>query len=159
MHIRIIAVGKLKERFWREAAQEYLKRLGAFASVEIIEVAEEKLSENPQPAEIEASLKKEAARIVRLIPDKATVISLAIKGQSFSSKDLAGYIEKLRLGGSSYLVFMIGGSYGLAEEAYPKPELVLSFSAMTFPHQMMRVVLLEQLYRSFQIINKGKYHK
>lgn len=159
MHIRIIAVGKLKERFWREAAQEYIKRLGAFASVETIEVAEEKLSENPQPAEIEASLKKEAARIVRLIPDKAAVISLAIKGQSFSSEDLAGYIEKLCLGGSSYLVFIIGGSYGLAEDAYSKHELMLSFSAMTFPHQMMRVILLEQLYRSFQIINKGKYHK
>jgi len=154
MQIRVIAVGKLKEKYWREAALEYLKRLNTYARVEIIEVAEERIAENPSASEIRISLNKEGERILNSLAPNSCVIPLAIEGRMLSSVQLAGYFDRLALEGKSQLAFIIGGSHGLAPEVLARGDYLLSFSAMTFPHQMMRVILLEQVYRSFKI-NKG----
>ncbi|MHB8157285.1 MAG: 23S rRNA (pseudouridine(1915)-N(3))-methyltransferase RlmH [Desulfocucumaceae bacterium] len=159
MLIRIIAVGRLKEQYWRAAAQEYQKRLGPYARIDIVEIAEEKLADNPAPAEIEQGLKKEAERITKLLQPGAVIIPLAIAGKNLSSEELAARIERWQLEGKSQLELIIGGSHGLASEVLERATFTLSFSAMTFPHQMMRVILLEQLYRAFSIIGGGKYHK
>jgi rRNA large subunit m3Psi methyltransferase RlmH len=159
MNIKIIAVGKLKEKYWRDAAEEYVKRLGAYCSTEIIEIRESRLQANPSAADEEAVKAAEGDDILRRIGREDYVITLEIKGKGLSSEQLAEKIDRLALEGKSNLAFVIGGSLGLSPEVSSRADFKLSFSAMTFPHQMMRVVLLEQIYRSFKIIRNETYHK
>lgn len=159
MQIKLIVVGKLKERYWREAADEYLKRLSPFAKIDILEVAEERLPDNPSGQEILQCLKKEGERIEKQCASSQLMIPLAIRGKQLTSEEFAAQIEKFSLEGKNQLAFIIGGSYGLSDGIVDRGAFSLSFSPMTFPHQMMRVILLEQLYRAFSIINGGKYHK
>ncbi len=157
--ISIICVGKIKEKYWNEAILEYSKRLSRYCRLYIIEVADEKTPEDASEALKEQILKKEADRIAEHIDDKAKVITLEIRGKSFSSEGFADFIEKQGVEGISHLQFIIGGSLGLHYSILKRSDLGISFSDMTFPHQMMRVILLEQIYRSFRIINNEPYHK
>lgn len=159
MQIKIIAVGKLKEKYWREAVLEYLKRLTAMAKVEVIEVSEEKIADNPSKAEIEQAKEKEGDRILKILPPSFFLIPLVIEGKNLSSQDFSQYLGKLSLDGKSQIAFVIGGSYGLSPQVINKGDFLLSFSSMTFPHQMMRVILLEQIYRSLKILKGEPYHK
>jgi 23S rRNA (pseudouridine1915-N3)-methyltransferase len=159
MQIRIIAVGKLKEKYWQEAIREYSKRIRPYAVVEIKEVVEEKVSARPSPLEIEQALHKEGVRIAKLIPSFAYIIPLAITGERLSSEELAGFLDQLTLTGKSKIVFIIGSSYGISREILAKGNFILSFSPLTFPHQLMRVILLEQIYRSMKILKHEPYHK
>ncbi|MGX8773688.1 MAG: 23S rRNA (pseudouridine(1915)-N(3))-methyltransferase RlmH [Bacillota bacterium] len=159
MNIKIIAVGKLKESYWRDAVSEYSKRLGAYCSLEIIEVKESRLRANPSAADEEAVKTAEGGDILRHIDREDYVITLEIKGRGLSSEQLAEKLESLALEGKSSLTFVIGGSLGLSPEVSRRADFRLSFSAMTFPHQMMRVVLLEQIYRGFKINRNETYHK
>jgi 23S rRNA (pseudouridine1915-N3)-methyltransferase len=159
MLIRIIAVGKLKEKYWQDAVKEYRKRMEPYTKVEIVEIGEEKLPEHPSAAEIKLALTKEGESIRRQIPPSSYVICLAIKGKMLSSEELSDFISRQTLQGHSKIVFIIGSSYGLSQEVLGDGDFLLSFSPMTFPHQMMRVILLEQLYRSFKIAKGEPYHK
>lgn len=159
MRITIISVGKLKEKYWKDAIEEYKKRLSKYCKLEIIELPDEKIPENSSLAEEEQILKKEGQRIIKAIKQDALVIALAIDGKMFSSEQFAAQIEKDTTQGLSHLIFIIGGSLGLSKEVRNKSDRLLSFSAMTFPHQMMRVILLEQIYRAIRIIKKEPYHK
>lgn len=159
MRITIACVGKVKEKFYRDAIQEYAKRLSRYVKLDIQEVADEKTPENASLALEKEIKEKEGNRLLKKIPDNAYVIALAIEGQALSSTDLAGKIEKLGLSGNSHIVFVIGGSLGLSPQALGRADDKLSFSKMTFPHQLMRVILLEQIYRSYRIINGEPYHK
>lgn len=159
MRITIACVGKVKEKFYRDAIQEYAKRLGRYVKLDIQEVADEKTPENASLALEKEIKEKEGDRLLKKIPDNAYVIALAIEGQALSSTDLAGKIEKLGLSGNSHIVFVIGGSLGLSPQVLGRADEKLSFSKMTFPHQLMRVILLEQIYRSYRIINGEPYHK
>ncbi|MBQ6402093.1 MAG: 23S rRNA (pseudouridine(1915)-N(3))-methyltransferase RlmH [Firmicutes bacterium] len=159
MNIRIIAIGKLKEKYWQDAVQEYAKRLSAYCRLEIVELKESPLRANPSAAEEEAVKREEGQEILRRIRREDYVITLEIKGKTMSSVQLAEKLERLGLEGRSEVAFVIGGSLGLSEEVSQRADLKLSFSAMTFPHQMMRVILLEQIYRSFKIIRGETYHK
>lgn len=159
MKIRIIAIGKLKEKYWEEAVREYSKRLSAYCSLEIIELKESPLRSNPSRADEEEVIRQEGRDILSRIGREDYVISLEIRGKSLDSEELAWNIERLAINGRSVIDVIIGGSLGLSEEVSQRADLRLSFSAMTFPHQMMRVILLEQLYRSFKIIRGETYHK
>ena len=159
MNIRIIAVGKLKEKYWRDAAAEYSKRLGAYCNIEVTEIKESPLRANPSAADEEAVKIAEGEDILRHIGKSDYVITLEIKGKSLTSEQLADKIASLALEGKSNLAFVIGGSLGLSAEVSRRADFKLSFSAMTFPHQMMRVILLEQIYRSFKINRNETYHK
>lgn len=159
MRITIACVGKVKEKFYRDAIQEYAKRLSRYVKLDIQEVADEKTPENASLALEKEIKEKEGNRLLKKIPDNAYVIALAIEGQALSSTDLAGKIEKLGLSGNSHIVFAIGGSLGLSPQVLGRADEKLSFSKMTFPHQLMRVILLEQIYRSYRIINGEPYHK
>lgn len=159
MRITIACVGKVKEKFYRDAIQEYAKRLSRYVKLDIQEVADEKTPENASLALEKEIKEKEGNRLLKKIPDNAYVIALAIEGQALSSTDLAEKIEKLGLSGNSHIVFVIGGSLGLSPQALGRADDKLSFSKMTFPHQLMRVILLEQIYRSYRIINGEPYHK
>ncbi len=159
MRITIIAVGKLKERYWSAAVEEYLKRLQPYARIEIKEVAEERGAENPIAAEINRVKEKEGERIIKLLPPSCYTVPLAIEGGMLSSEDLAAMLTRLSLEGKSHITFIIGGSNGLAQEVLQRGDFCLSFSPLTFPHQMMRVILLEQIYRGFKIIKGEPYHK
>lgn len=159
MNIRIIAVGKLKEKYWRDAVAEYAKRLGAYCSLEIIEVRESQLRANSSAADEEAVKTAEGEDILRHISKGDYVITLEIKGKGLTSEQLAEKIAGLVLEGKSTIDFVIGGSLGLSADVSRRADFKLSFSAMTFPHQMMRVVLLEQIYRSFKINRNETYHK
>ena len=159
MNIRIIAVGKLKEKYWRDAVSEYVKRLGAYCSIEITEVRESRLPANPSAADEAAVKVAEGEDILRYISKGDYVITLEIKGKKLSSEQLADKMESLALGGKSNVAFVIGGSLGLSPEVSRRADFKLSFSDMTFPHQMMRVILLEQIYRSFKINRNETYHK
>ena len=159
MNITIIAIGKLKEKYWREAVAEYSKRLGAYCRLKIIELKESPLSANPSKADEEAVKAAEGKEILDKISKSDYVITLEIKGKGLSSEQLADKIETLSIDGKSSVVFIIGGSLGLSPEVSSRADYKLSFSAMTFPHQMMRVILLEQIYRSFKIIRGETYHK
>ena len=158
MKVRIIAVGKLKEKYWTEACGEYVKRLSAYCTVEIIEVKESPLRGN-SPADEEEVRRSEGRDILGKIGKDDYVITLEIKGRALDSEELAFNIERLGISGKSTVDFVIGGSLGLSEEVSGRADMKLSFSAMTFPHQMMRVILLEQIYRSFKIIRGETYHK
>lgn len=159
MNIEIISVGKLKEKYWKMAVDEYLKRLSAYAKVKIIEVSDEEDSENFSKREVENAKIREGKRILEKISDKSFVITLEIEGNALSSEAFANYISEEMLSGNSDMTFVIGGSNGLSKEVSDRADYKLSFSKMTFPHQLMRVILLEQIYRAFRIINGHPYHK
>ena len=159
MHITIIAIGKLKEKYLRDGINEYLKRLQSYAKVEIIELADEKEPYNASAAEEEQIKIKEGDRIKAKIKPDSYVIALAIAGKQFTSPALAQKIDSLSSAGNSHLTFVIGGSLGLSDEILRSADLLLSFSELTFPHQLMRLILLEQIYRSFRIIKGEPYHK
>ena len=159
MTLRVCAVGKIKEKFFKEALSEYGKRLFKYCKLEMIEVADEKTREGASSLEEQMVLDKEGKRLMEKIPERSFVIALAIKGKEMDSPELAKNMEKLFLEGKSDITFVIGGSLGLSEELYQRADLLLSFSRMTFPHQLMRVILLEQIYRSFRINSGEPYHK
>lgn len=159
MKITVIAVGKLKERYLRDGCDEYLKRLGAYSRVNIVEISEERCSENPSRAEIEAVKDKEGKRIISKIPKGAFVVPMCIEGEQMSSEDFSRRIEEISIKGFGEIVFIIGGSFGMSDEVKSLGGLKLSFGRMTLPHQLMRMILLEQIYRAFSILNNGKYHK
>lgn len=159
MNINIIAIGKLKEKYWVDAVKEYSKRLGSYCTLNITELKESPLRANPSPADEEAVKKAEGADILSRIKSSDYVITLEIKGKGLSSEQLASKIDDLGINGKSSIVFVIGGSLGLSAEVSRRADFKLSFSSMTFPHQMMRVILLEQIYRSFKIIRHEAYHK
>lgn len=159
MNITVIAIGKLKEKYWVDAIKEYSKRLGGYCSLNIIELKESPLRANPSAADEQAVKNAEGADILSRIKPTDFVITLEIKGKALSSEQLADKIENLAINGRSSIVFVIGGSLGLSQEVSKHADFKLSFSAMTFPHQMMRVILLEQIYRAFKIIRNEAYHK
>lgn len=157
--ITLLCVGKLKERYWREAVEEYQKRLSAFCRLSIVEVEEERLPDNPSPAQIAHTLEAEGARLLAKVPTGAAIYALCIEGKEMDSPTLSASLDKLTVDGVSHIVFIIGGSWGLSEEVKRAARVRLSMSPMTFPHQLARVMLLEQLYRAGQISLGGKYHK
>lgn len=159
MNISIIAVGKLKEKYLKQGIDEYIKRLSAYAKVEIIEVADEKAPEQLSDAEMMQIKQKEGERILAKIAQDTYVIALAIEGKMWSSEQLASELDKLATYGKSKIAFVIGGSLGLSDEVLKRADEKLSFSKMTFPHQLMRLILLEQVYRSFRINRGEPYHK
>lgn len=159
MKITILAVGKLKEKYWKQAISEYEKRLSAYSKIEIIEVPDEKAPENMSDKEIEQVKEKEGQRLLAKIKPQATVITLEIQGKMLSSEGLAEEMQRRMTQGQSDFVFVIGGSNGLHEDVLQRSNYALSFSKMTFPHQMMRVVLIEQVYRAFKIMRGETYRK
>lgn len=159
MNIKIIGVGKLKEKYLVQAMQEYLKRLQAYAKVEVIELADEKAPENLSETQMMQIKDKEGERILAKIKDQEYVIALAIEGKNPSSEAFAQKIENLGIQGKSQLVFVIGGSLGLSPDVMQRSNAQISFGKMTFPHQLMRVMLTEQIYRAFRIIHNQPYHK
>lgn len=159
MKITILAVGKIKEKYFTEAIKEYSKRLSRYATLKIIEVDDEKTPDHAPPALAAQIRQREGERLLKALKDDAYLIALAIDGQSLDSPALAQTIEKLGVQGHAHLAFLIGGSLGLSQEVLSKADLRLSFSKLTFPHQLMRVILLEQIYRSFRIIKNEPYHK
>lgn len=159
LSVNVICVGNLKEKYLKDAVAEYQKRLKAFCKFDIIELPEQKLSDNPSENEIKTALSKEAEKIISKIPKGSAVIPMAIEGKELSSEKLAQKIEDFSLKGFSCLSFVIGSSFGLADEVKKKADFLLSMSPMTFPHQLARVMLCEQIYRAFSINNNTKYHK
>lgn len=159
MNITVIALGKLKEKYLTDAISEYSKRISAYGRLQIIELPPVRLSDNPSQTEIDNALSKEAEEIKKKIPNNSYVFSLCIEGKEKSSESFAKAINDAAINGKSNLVFIIGSSFGLSPEIKSLSDFKLSFSPMTFPHQLMRVMLLEQIYRAFQINNNGKYHK
>lgn len=158
MNVTVIAVGKLKESFLRDGCAEYVKRLGAYAKVNIIEINEERCSDNPSDSEIQNVIKKEGERILKKIPKGAAIIPLCIEGKEYDSRDFSAQLENIALN-SSHICFVIGGSFGLDAEVKAMGKVKLSFGKMTLPHQLARMVLMEQVYRAFSISNNSKYHK
>lgn len=159
MKITIITVGKLKEKYLKDAIAEYSKRLSKYCKLDIIEVADEKTPEHASEVVEEAIRAKEAERILKYVKDDAYVITLEIGGKQLSSEEFAEKIEKLGVQGTSHIIFIIGGSIGLGKDVLAKSDYALSFSKMTFPHQLMRVILLEQIYRCYRINANEPYHK
>ena len=159
MNITVVSVGKLKEKYLREAIQEYAIRLTKYCKLDIVEVSDEKAPENMSEAMEAAVRYKEGQAILKQLRDDTYVIALAIQGKQLSSEKFADMIHDLGLRGKSNIAFVIGGSIGLSEEVLKRADYHLSFSAMTFPHQLMRVILLEQVYRGFRIIKGEPYHK
>lgn len=158
-NVTIICVGKLKEQYLRDACSEYQKRLTRFCKINIVEISESKLSDNPSEAEIEAALAKECSEISSKISSGARVITMCIEGEKLSSVKFAEKIDGFAVSGSGNLCFIIGSSFGIADELKNKSDFKMSMSDMTFPHQLARVMLLEQIYRAFMINNNCKYHK
>ena len=159
LNIKIICVGKLKEKFYIAAAAEYIKRLGALCRLEVEELPESRLSAQPSEAEVEAALRKEGESIALRIPSGALTVALCVEGKQLSSLRFSQFLEACALKGRSKLCFLIGSSVGLSEEVKEKAEVRMSMSEMTFPHHLARIMLLEQLYRAFQIRDGSKYHK
>ena len=159
MNISIISVGKLKEKYLKSGIEEYTKRLGSYTKISEIEVADEKAPEQLSEADMEIVKKKEADRILAKISPDAYVIALAIDGKMKTSEQLAKDIESLMTYGRSKIVFVIGGSLGLHDEVLKRADEKLSFSKMTFPHQLMKLILVEQVYRAFRIMKNEPYHK
>ena len=155
----MIAVGKIKEKYLKDAITEYGKRLSRYCKLEVIEVADEKTPEQASEAVEESIRAKEGERLLKHIRDDMYVITLEIGGKMLTSEEFAEKIETLGVQGKSSIAFVIGGSIGLGEEVLKRSDFALSFSKMTFPHQLMRVVLLEQVYRGYRIINGEPYHK
>lgn len=159
MKISVLTVGKIKEKYLRDAIAEYSKRLSRYCKLEIIEVSDEKTPDNASEHEEDLIRAKEGERLKKYIKDGAYVIALAIQGKQTTSEGFAEKIHNLGLKGESHIVFIIGGSIGIDRTILKEADELLSFSQMTFPHQLMRVVLLEQIYRAFRIINGEPYHK
>lgn len=159
MNIRIIAVGKIKEKYIQDGIKEYRKRLARYCSLEIIEIDDEKAPEKLSLKEMEIVKEKEGERILAKIPQSSFVISLVIEGKEISSEELSEKISDLMVEGVSDITFIIGGSLGLSDKVIATSNFKLSFSKMTFPHQLMRMILLEQIYRSWRIIKNEPYHK
>ncbi|MCI5958840.1 MAG: 23S rRNA (pseudouridine(1915)-N(3))-methyltransferase RlmH [Lachnospiraceae bacterium] len=159
MKITIISVGKIKEKFYREAIAEYAKRLSSYCKFEIIELQDEKTPDKAS-AETERLIKeKEAERIMKAVDEKGYLIALAINGKAYDSVQFSQHIEKLMITGNSHIQFVIGGSLGLADSVLKLADEYISFSHFTFPHQLMRVILAEQIYRAYRIMNHEPYHK
>lgn len=159
LKVSIIFVGTVKERYLTDAIAEYEKRLSAYCSLSNIFIKDEKLTEKASPAEISAALKREGERILAAIPPRAYTIALCVEGKQLASEKFSEKLSALGVEGYSEVCFVIGGSDGLSDEVKRAANLKLSISEMTFPHQLMRVILLEQLYRAFNIAAGGKYHK
>lgn len=159
MNIRLICIGNIKEKFNIQAIEEFSKRLNAYVNFEIIELDEVKLPNKPSEAQIRDGLEKEAENILKKIRDRSYIICLAIEGKQLDSVKFSEKIQKLAIDGYSDIVFIIGSSYGLSEKIKNKSNFKLSFSKMTFPHQLMRVILVEQIYRAFKIMKNEAYHK
>ena len=159
LNITIIAIGKLKEQYLRDASAEYQKRLSASCKLNIVELNPEKLSDNPSAKEIENALNNEGKKIIEKIPKGARVYSMCIEGKQRTSEELSREIDNLALEGVSNIVFIIGGSFGLSDDVKKLSAYRLSMSKMTFPHQIARIMLLEQIYRAMQISIGTKYHK
>lgn len=159
MKITLITVGKIKEKFYEAAIAEYSKRLSRYCKLEILQVADEKTPDNASSVVEEQIKDKEGERILSQMKDGAYVIALAIEGKMLNSEELSEKIETLGINGVSQIIFVIGGSLGLAKKVLQRADFLLSFSPMTFPHQLMRVILLEQVYRGYRIMMKEPYHK
>lgn len=159
MNISVICVGKLKEKYWSDAAAEYSKRLKSYCTLSVRELKEARLAANASPADEEAVKDAEGREILDAVKPGDFAISLEIKGKRLSSEGLAENISQLALDGKSNITFIIGGSLGLSDEVSRRADMKISFSDMTFPHQMMRVILLEQIYRAFKINRNETYHK
>lgn len=159
MKITILCVGKIKERFFREGIAEYKKRLSKYCKLEVVEVADEKTPDRASEAEEQKIKGKEAERLEKYIKKDAYIVVLVIEGEMLDSVELAEKIDKLGIGGKSHLMFIIGGSLGLDDIIIKQADYKLSFSKMTFPHQMMRMILMEQIYRSYRILKNEPYHK
>lgn len=159
MKITILTVGKIKEKYLTMAIDEYKKRLSRYCKLEILEVADEKTPDGASEAEERIIKNKEGERLLALIKPQSYVIALAIEGEMLSSPGLAEKIEKIGVSGSGHITLVIGGSLGLSDAVLDRADYKLSFSRMTFPHQLMRVILLEQVYRAYKIINGEPYHK
>ena len=159
INITVIALGRLKEKYMREFCEEYQKRLSAYCRLNIIELTPKALSDNPSQTEIQQALEAEAQQIKAKIPANSYIFSMCIEGKQMPSEAFSQKISKLAVDGKSNLVFIIGSSFGLSEQIKKMSDECFSMSEMTFPHQMARVMLLEQLYRAFQISSGGKYHK
>ena len=157
--ITVLCVGKLKERFYQEAAAEYVKRLGRHCKLDVVELPESRLPEDPSPGEIQRALAAEAAAIREKLPRGGAVIALCIEGKPCSSVELSRRMQELAVSGKSQLTFLIGGSVGLAEDLKRQADWRLSMSPITFPHHLARTMLLEQIYRAYQIAGGAKYHK
>ena len=157
--VKIIALGRLKEKYLREASDEYIKRMSAYAKTEIVEIEPVRLPDNPSEKEIEKALISEAEMIKKKIPDDAVVTAMCIEGRQSSSEELSNLINNRISRGEGSFVFIIGSSYGLHPSIKASADIKLSFSKMTFPHQLFRIMLLEQIYRSFKIAEGSKYHK
>ncbi len=159
MNIKIICVGKLKEKYLKMAQDEYLKRLGSYAKVEVIEIKDEDIKENFSESEVELAKEKEGAGILSKIKDRDLVFTLEIEGKQRTSEEFASEIEDMMVHGNSDVAFVIGGSCGISKEVMARSDRKISFSKMTFPHQIIRINLLEQIYRAFKIIKNEPYHK
>ena len=159
LHVRLICVGKLKEKFYREACAEYEKRLKGYCKLEIIELTEQRLPDSPSQAQIDAALAKEAEAIRAKIPAGSAVVAMCIEGATLCSEQFADKLSKWKGSGVSHISVLIGGSCGLDESLKKSAQLRLSMSPMTFPHHLARVMVLEQLYRALNIASGGKYHK
>ncbi len=159
MQIDIVTIGKIKENFIQKGLQEYQKRLASYAKISIIEVNDEKTPANASSAEEDGIRQKEGEKVLARIKQDSFIITLDIAGELLTSEKLADRIEKLMIGGRSHLTFIIGGSLGLSKEVTKKADMKLSFGRLTYPHQLMRLILLEQIYRCFRIIKGEPYHK
>lgn len=159
MKITILTVGKVKEKFYRQAIEEFEKRLSRYCKLEIIEVQDEKTPDRASEVEEMQIKEKEGQRLLKYIREDAWVCALAIEGKMLDSVELSQKMEQIGVGGTSHMIFVIGGSLGLAEEVLKRADFKLSFSRMTFPHQLMRVILLEQIYRAYRIMQGEPYHK
>ena len=157
--VTLLCVGKLKEKFYADACAEYRKRLTRYCKLDVIELAEERLPDDPSPAQIDAALAKEADAIAEKLPRGGAVIALCVEGGPMSSEQLSDALARYAAQGISQVTFLIGGSFGLYERVKQKADLLLSMSPMTFPHHLARVMLLEQIYRAYQIAGGTKYHK
>lgn len=159
MHVQILAVGKLKERYLVQGIEEYGKRLGRYGHLEIAELKEESFAEPLSEKEVQEILRREGERILDALKPRSHVVALDRGGRAMSSEELAEEFQRVAIGGISQLTFVIGGSLGLDPRVLQRADLVLSFSKFTFPHQLMRLILLEQIYRAFTIVNGERYHK
>lgn len=159
IHIQVLAVGKLKEKYWVQSCEEYLKRIKPYAKVEVIEVGEEKAAEQLSAAAEQLVKQKEGERLLAKLKADTYVVALAIAGSMWSSEQFAKHMEQLATYGQSHVSFIIGGSLGLSDEVLQRADLKLSFGKVTYPHQLMRVILLEQVYRGFKIMRGEPYHK
>lgn len=160
LRVNIICIGKIKEKYFTDAINEYSKRLSAFCKFSVIELAEEKIRSNtPNASQIDEVIDSEGKRILQKINSSDYVVAMCIEGKMMSSEELSDTLDKISLMGKSTVDFVIGGSYGLSNSVKSRAELKLSMSKMTFPHQMARMILSEQIYRAFEISTNGKYHK